>query len=70
MKNPTHLGEGWKTYLTFEEESCIVEGLYFLERCGYSFDINDVLNLIKTYFKTNKNWKTENLVKAKATDLS
>lgn len=51
---PSHRGPGRGTYLSSDEEKCIVEGLKFLAKCGFPFDRNDVLNLIETYFKSSQ----------------
>lgn len=34
VKKPTHRGSGRKSWLTIDEETCIVEALKFLSQCG------------------------------------
>lgn len=50
----SHKGPGRSTYLSFDEERCIVEELKFLAKCGFPFDRKDLQNLIATYFKNSE----------------
>ncbi|GBL88777.1 hypothetical protein AVEN_158908-1 [Araneus ventricosus] len=54
VKSPSHQGPGRTSYLTNEEEICIVVALQFLGQCGFLFDRRDVINIVETYLTANK----------------
>ena len=55
IKQPSHAGPGRKSFLTTDEEKCIVVALQFLGKCGFPFDRRDVLNLVESYLNENPN---------------
>lgn len=58
---PSHFGPGRTSFLSTQEELCIVEALKFLARCGFPFDCKDLLKLVETYIAHTKLADMENL---------